>query len=111
MSIQKEENSKPFEPQIKQKGGQGQNRQNFGDKDRSRTSNNDRQRQILDPIIGDNHKTDNMGTIIEGETTNVKIIVEMTVETEEDKILEVIILEAEVQHREVTEDIIAETQI
>ena len=45
MSIQMEENSKPFKPQIYQKRGQGQNRQNFSDKDRSRTFNNDRQRQ------------------------------------------------------------------
>ena len=37
-----------------------------------------------------------MGTIIEEETTDIKIIVEMTVETEEDKILEVIIIETEV---------------
>ena len=45
MSIQKEENSKPFKPQIYQKRGRGQNRQNFGDRDRSRTFNSDRQRQ------------------------------------------------------------------
>ena len=31
MSIQKEENSKPFKPQIYQKRGWGQNRLNFGD--------------------------------------------------------------------------------
>ena len=67
--------------------------------------------KILDPTIGDDHKTDNMGMIIEGETTDMKIIVEMTVETGEDKILAVIILEAEVQHQEAIEDIIAQTQI
>ena len=67
--------------------------------------------KILDPTIGDNHKTGNVGTIMEGETTDIKIIVEMTVGTEEDKILEVIITEAEVQHQEAIEDIIAQTQI
>ena len=52
--------------------------------------------KMLDPTIGDDHKTDNMGMIIEEEITDVKIIVEMTVETEEDKTLKVIISEAEV---------------
>ena len=65
----------------------------------------------LDPTIGDDHKRDNKGTIIEEEITDVKIIVEMTVETEEDKTLEVIILEAEVQHQEAIDDIIAQMQI
>ena len=45
MNIQKEENSKPFKPQIFQKRGKGQNRGNFGDRDRSRIFNSDRQRQ------------------------------------------------------------------
>ena len=67
--------------------------------------------KILDPIIGDDHKTDNMRKIIEEEITDVKTIVEMIVETEEDKILEILISEAEVQHQEVTEDIIAQMQI
>ena len=67
--------------------------------------------KILDPIIGDDHKTDNMGMIIEEEITDVKTIVEMIVETEEDKTLEILISDAEVEHREVTEDIIAQTQI
>ena len=52
--------------------------------------------KILDPTIGDDHKTDNIGGIIEEETTDIKIIVEITEETGEDKILEVIISEAEV---------------
>ena len=64
--------------------------------------------KILDPTIGDDYKTDNVGMIIEEETTDITIIVEMTVETEEDKILELIILEAEVQHQEAIEDIIAQ---
>ena len=59
--------------------------------------------KILDPTIGDDHKTDNMGMIIEEEITDIKIIVEMTVETEEDETLEVIISEAEVQHQEAIE--------
>ena len=66
--------------------------------------------KILDTTIGDDHKTGNMGMIIEEETTDTKIIVEMIAETEEDKILEVI-LEAEVQHQEAIEDIIAQMQI
>ena len=45
MSMQKEENSKPFKPQIYQKRGRGQKRQNFGDRDRSSTFNSDKQRQ------------------------------------------------------------------
>ena len=40
MSIQQEEGKKPFKPQIYPKGGRGQRRQNFGNRDRSR--NNDR---------------------------------------------------------------------
>ena len=44
MSIQKEENSKPFKHQIYQKRGRGQNRQSFSDRDRSRTFDSDRQR-------------------------------------------------------------------
>ena len=67
--------------------------------------------QILNPIIEDDLKTDNAGTIIEEEITDIKVIVEMIVEMEEDKILEIIISEAEVQHQEVTEYIIAQTQI
>ena len=45
MSMQKEENTKPFKSKMYQKRGRGQNRQNFGDRDRSRTFNSDRQRQ------------------------------------------------------------------
>ena len=43
MSIQQEEDKKPFKPQVYPKRGRGQRRQNFGNRDRSR--NNDRQRQ------------------------------------------------------------------
>ena len=72
--------------------------------------------KILDPKIGDSHKIDNMETIIEEEITDIKIIVEMIAETEEDKTLEessVMITEAEDPHQEemVTEDIIVQTQI
>ena len=45
MSIQKEENNIPFKPQIHQKKRRGQNRQNFGDKDRNGSFSRDRQRQ------------------------------------------------------------------
>ena len=68
--------------------------------------------KVLDPAIEDDHKTDNVEMIVEGEIIDIKIIVEMIVEIEEDKILEVIIItEAEFRHQEVTEDIIAKTQI
>ena len=49
MSMQKEENTKPFKPQIYQKRGRGQNRLNFGNRDRSRAFNGDRQRQNFRP--------------------------------------------------------------
>ena len=45
--------------------------------------------------------------IVEEETIDIKIIVEMIVEIKENKILEVIMIEAEAQHQEVAEDIIA----
>ena len=43
ISMEKKENSGLFKPQIYQKRGRGQNRQNFGNKDRGRTCNSDRQ--------------------------------------------------------------------
>ena len=49
----------------------------------------DRTDKILDPIIGYDHKIDNMGMIIEEEIVDVKIIVEMITETQEDTTLEV----------------------
>ena len=45
ISIQQEEVKKPFKSQVYPKGGRGQRRQNFGNRDRSR--NNDRQRQYF----------------------------------------------------------------
>ena len=48
--------------------------------------------KVLDPTIGDDHKRDNMEMIVEEEIIDIKIIVEMIVEIEEDKILEVIII-------------------
>ena len=45
MSIQKEENNRQFKPQIHQKKRRGQNRQNFGNRDRNRSYSGDRQRQ------------------------------------------------------------------
>ena len=70
--------------------------------------------KILDPTIGDSHKMDNVGMIIEEEIIDIKIIVEMIAETEGDKTLgEVMITEAEVPHQEelVIEDIITQMQI
>ena len=52
MSILKEENNRPFKPQINQKKRRGQNRQNFGDRDRNRSYNRDRQRQNFRPNYG-----------------------------------------------------------
>ena len=45
MSIQQQEGKKPFKPRVYPKRGRGQRRQNFGNRDRSR--NNDMQRQNL----------------------------------------------------------------
>ena len=49
MSIQKEENNGPFKPQIYQKRGRGQNRWNFGNRDRNRSFSRGRQRQNFRP--------------------------------------------------------------
>ena len=49
MSIQKEENNRPFKPQIYPERGRGQNRQNFGNGDRNRSFSRDRQRQKFRP--------------------------------------------------------------
>ena len=84
MSMEKKENSKLFKPQIYQKRGRGQNRQNFGNRDRGRTFNSDRQN--FRPNNRDDHKIGNMGMIVEEEIIDVKIIVEMIVEIQEDKI-------------------------
>ena len=49
MSIQKEENNRPFKPQIYQKRGRGQGRQNLSNRDRNRSFSRDRQRQNFRP--------------------------------------------------------------
>ena len=49
MSIQKEENNRPFKPQIYKKRGRGQNRQNFSNGDRNRSFSRDIQRQNFRP--------------------------------------------------------------
>ena len=49
MSMQKEDNNRPFKPQIYQKRGRGRNRQNFGNRDRNRSFSRDRQRQNFRP--------------------------------------------------------------
>ena len=43
--MQKEEGKKPFKPQVYPKRGRGQGRQNFGNRDRGRVFNSDRQRR------------------------------------------------------------------
>ena len=57
MSILKEENNRPYKPQIYAKRGRGQSRQNFGNRDRNRSFSRDKDK-TLDLIIGDNCKTD-----------------------------------------------------
>ena len=49
MSIQKEENNRPFKPTIYPKRGRGQGRQNFSNRDRNRSYNRDRQGQNFGP--------------------------------------------------------------
>ena len=70
----------------------------------------------LDLTIGDGHKIDNVERITEEEITEVKIMVELLVETEEDRTLgEVSVMITEVgaryQEEMVMEDIIAQMQI
>ena len=109
MSMEKKENSKPFKPQIYKKRGGGRI-------DRILVTETEVEDlivtdKILDLIIGEYHKIDNAGVIVEEEPIDIKIMVEMMVEIEEDKILEVIMIEAEAQHQEVVEDIIAQVQV
>ena len=86
MSIHKEDNKRPFKLQIHQKKKRGQNRQNFGDRNRSYSRDKDK---TLDPTIGDNHKTDNVDVTVVEKVTDIKaMIIEMTVWTEGDKTLE-----------------------
>ena len=86
MSIQKEENSKPFKPKsIRREVRDKADKILVTEIEVTHLIVTDRDK-ILDPIIGDNHKTDNVETIIEEEITDVKTIVEMIVETEEDKV-------------------------
>ena len=47
MSVQKEEGKKPFKPQVYPRRGRGQGRRSFDNRDRSRSFNVDRQRQIF----------------------------------------------------------------
>ena len=49
MSIQKEENNRPFKPKIYPKRGRGQGLQNFSDRGRNRPYSRDRQRQNFRP--------------------------------------------------------------
>ena len=49
MSIQKEENNRPFKPKMYSKRGRGQNRQNFGNRDRNRLFSRHRQGQNFRP--------------------------------------------------------------
>ena len=88
MSVHKEDNNRPFKPQIHQKKRRGQNRQDFSDTNRSYSRDKDK---TLDPTVGDNHKTDvyNMDMTVGEEVMDIKImILEMTVEIEGYKSLE-----------------------
>ena len=46
VSIQKEENNRPFKPKLYPKSGRGQGRQNFNDRDRNRPYSRDRQTKL-----------------------------------------------------------------
>ena len=59
MSMQKEEDKKPFKPQVYPKRGRGQSRQNFGNRDRGRVFNGDRQRQNFRQSQNRQHGNDN----------------------------------------------------
>ena len=73
MSIHKEDNNRPFKPQIHQKKRRGQNRQNFGNRDRNRSYSREKDK-TLNPTVGDNHKTDNMDMTVGEEVIDVKIM-------------------------------------
>ena len=98
MSIQKEENNRPFKPQIYPKRGRGQNRQNFGNRDRNSSLRWIDKDKTLDPTTGDNCKIEvyNVEMIVEEEVIDVRIIAEMTVAIEGDKMLEVLVMTIEV---------------
>ena len=49
MSMQKEENNRPFKPKIYPKRRRGQGRQNFSNRDRNRSYSRDRQGQNFRP--------------------------------------------------------------
>ena len=51
MSMQKEENNRPFKPQVYPKRGRGQNRQNISNRDRNRSYSRDTQRQNFRPKL------------------------------------------------------------
>ena len=83
MFIQKEDNNIPFKPQIHPER-RGQNRQNFGNRNRNRSFSRDKDK-ALDPNTGDNHSMD---MTVGEEAINAKVlIIEMTVEIEGDKTL------------------------
>ena len=87
MSTHKEDNNRSFKPQIHQKKRRGQNRQNFGNRDRNRSYSRNKDKTV-DPSIEHNHKTDNVDVTVGEDVMDIKImIIEMTVETEGDKIL------------------------
>ena len=96
MSIQhvhtKEENNRPFKPQIYPKRGRGQNRQNFGNRERNRSFSRDRQRQNFRANYRgqlQNRCIQYVNKTVGKKVTDVRIIViiEMTVEIEKDKTL------------------------
>ena len=54
MSIQKEENNRPFKPQIHQRKRRRQNKQNFGNRDRNRSYSRDKDKTFRDSLKADN---------------------------------------------------------
>ena len=89
MSVHKEDNNKPFTPQIYQKKRRGQYRQNFGNRNRNKSFSRDKDK-TLDLTIGGNHKANaqNVDMTVGEEDIEIKImIIEMTVEIKGDKSL------------------------
>ena len=131
MSIQKEENNRPFKPQIHQKRWKGQNWQNFGDTDRNRSFSRDRKRQNFIPNYRrhslDRHTQMDMTTgkeAIEAKFMVLEMTVEIDAEIEyilkETSVMTEMIAEIGIgveqkkEHwhlEEMTEDIIAQMQI
>ena len=88
MSVNKEDNNRPFKPHIHQKKRRGKiDRILVIEIEIDHTVGTDKDK-TLDPTIGDNYKTDSMHMIVGEEVIDVKFMtIAMTVEIEGDKTL------------------------